>query len=709
MLRVKRFFTVSSFTLLFSYIMLMLTGERTVTAAFIVCVIFTIIYSAIKSLYAKHMLIISAFIALSLLMFSLNEYSVRYALRFTGEDKLVYGTVSACSDNYILLKDATCEDKIILGKINIYTENEIALSSGDKISIELNELFSTASDGLYHYHTLSERDYLTAFADEKTITVHSSHRPWFIIFSELKENTEKRFFNNLPSEKAGIVTALITGDKSTFSSELKNSLKYSGAAHIFAVSGMHLSIWTSLFFIFFKRRARSKFLPNAAAMLFVAFYCIFTGFSPSVLRSGIMLLSVFAAKLIKKQADSLNSLGLAGTVLLISNPFLAGNISFLLSFIATFSMIFFTDYIIPEISYKRILPTFIKKRISGVISAFAISLAVIISTIPVTSLFFGYVSLLSPLSSLLMTPFVQGAMITGTLAAVLPDISVISSFLWKIAEFFTDVILYICNCFTDTDIAIQPSPAKLIIPWFIVSFFVTAFVFMKYKNRTKTFCSVAACVLILCILTATINTINKDNITIYIPENVNGTSISVVKQSAHKSAIFGCGGTYTTAEETVKRLNSQGILKADYLFIPRSTATESNNSQFISNSLLPRNIITLYDEKYTQQSTIPLWKDTRLSSDVSSDNAVALLETDGIKTVICTLPSCDISLWDEKYLSGDIFITRNAIPENLDTNNFSAVIIMTDRQSLRLPDNAYSTADGGITITVKGDHYGIHR
>lgn len=709
MTRIKRFFPICAFTLLFTDILQMLAVGIITEAVFVAFVIACIVFTLKKSIYSKHILIITAFIAISILFFRINEYTVAYTLNFCGEDKTVYGTVYTASENHILLKNALCNNQLLFGKISIYTESATGISAGDKITVTLNELFPSTSDGLYYYHTLSERAYLSAFANKDSILIHTSAKPWYSTFFEIGEAAKQKLFSNMPYENAAIVTALITGNKGFFSSQLKCALRYSGAAHIFAVSGMHLSIWTSLFFIFFKRRAKSKLIPNLAAILFVVFYCIFTGFSPSVLRSGIMLSCVFFAKIIKKEADSLNSLGIAGTTLLLINPFLAGNISFLLSFIATFSLIFFNEYIIPEEIYIKKLPSLIKKRLNSVISTLVISLCVIISTIPVTSLFFGYVSLLSPLSSLIITPFAQAAMIAGAAAVIFPDTGFISSAIWKLSDFFSSAILHICNFFYDKDIAIQTSSVKLILPWFIVSLLICTAVFMRYKHKKKMFISIALCVLTLTTITAVCNTEAKEATTIYIPENVNGTMISVTRQSAHKSAVFGCGGTSATAEETVRQINSQGILRTDYLIVPREKETENKNYEYIKNSLLPRSITKLYRENQKTESKLSLWKNAYLYSDISSDNAVCLLEIDGIKAVICTLPSSDASLWDEKYLSGDIFITRNAIPEKLETDNFTDIIIMTERHGIPLSDNMHSTATGDITITVKGENYGIHR
>ncbi len=65
-----------------------------------------------------------------------------------------------------------------------------------------------------------------------------------------------------------------------------------------------------------RARAKTKKWANLGAAAFVLFYAALTGFSPSVLRAGIMLLAVFGGRVLKKAADPLNSLGLAAALLL---------------------------------------------------------------------------------------------------------------------------------------------------------------------------------------------------------------------------------------------------------------------------------------------------------------------------------------------------------------------------------------------------------
>ena len=94
---------------------------------------------------------------------------------------------------------------------------------------------------------------------------------------------------------------------------------------------MHLSIWTGLIFLILRKKAVSKPYVGILLIIFIILFCFFTGLSPSVLRAGIMQISLYLGAIFRKRAEPVNSLGLATAVLLISNPFLAGNVSFLLS------------------------------------------------------------------------------------------------------------------------------------------------------------------------------------------------------------------------------------------------------------------------------------------------------------------------------------------------------------------------------------------
>ncbi len=714
MFRVKRPFTVSAFALLFSNIFLMLTENKRINTVLFLAVVICLIFVGFYHCYAKHMLIIVICIVLSALSFNLNVFISEYSEKLCGEDKRIDGTVNTVFEGTsrkaanIILSDCRVDGIEIFGKLKVYTENSDWAEVGDRINFIATKLVSSEAEGVFRFHSLSSRTFLTAFPDEDSFSRIEEAENKGSPLTGIKNNIREKFLANQKEENAGVIIALITGEKDYFSYELTNNLKYSGVSHIFAVSGMHLSLWTSLFFLFFKRRAKTKFLPNFAAIIFVILYSIFTGFSPSVLRAGIMLTAVFLASVIKRHSDPLNSLGISGTLLLLYNPFLAGDVSFLLSFTATFALIFFSSFILPTNNKKHKKPTILRKRLKAAFSAFVISLCVILTTLPITAVFFGYVSLLSPFSSVIITPLAELSMITGGLAAIIPSGNFLSDFLFSLTEDFTGIIILICNKFGKIDLALQATPLQIILPWFFISFIITALVFLRFKSQQKTFFCILSCITILLAITAVTNTLSRGETKIFIPGNENSTIISIVNKTSHTAAVFGTGGSYSNASKTVNYLNTNGILKTDTLIIPRNSATENSCEEYLTNQLLPNRIIETENKEKITDSSYTLWNGVRLRSRISSDFAASVLTADNIKIVICTLPASDFEEADPFFASGDILITRNTVPESIDTNNFKTVIIMTERKYSSLPENTYTTATSDIEIVVKGDSYAVH-
>ena len=84
-------------------------------------------------------------------------------------------------------------------------------------------------------------------------------------------------------------------------------------------------------------------IPHKLSCVITAFgvlsFMAITGFSPSVLRSGIMSLLFLAAMIFHRKADSLNSLGIAVFLLCVINPYAAADFGFLLSVTSALSLI----------------------------------------------------------------------------------------------------------------------------------------------------------------------------------------------------------------------------------------------------------------------------------------------------------------------------------------------------------------------------------
>jgi len=88
---------------------------------------------------------------------------------------------------------------------------------------------------------------------------------------------------------------------------------------------------TLLGFLLKKIRVRG-FLNFLICFVFLGVYVYLCGFTPSVLRAGVMGLVLLATKLSGKCYDGLNSLGLSGIVILLISPLFALDVGFQMSF-----------------------------------------------------------------------------------------------------------------------------------------------------------------------------------------------------------------------------------------------------------------------------------------------------------------------------------------------------------------------------------------
>ncbi|MBR3767124.1 MAG: ComEC/Rec2 family competence protein [Clostridia bacterium] len=713
MKRIKRPFAVSAVSILFADIIMMLGGSDTL---FILILIFSFLCTvfAIRRAYlSKIFLLACSFFIISGILFTGFSGISEAVTQIQGDNLKVSGTVftyplntAGDSVNFILT-DAYINDLKVHGKISVYSDDTQSFIPGDKISFVADSVTDNTSDGIYKYHSLSDKTYLLAFAyNGITLTeTHSENNIYTKILSLRKWTTDK-FFSNLPEETAAVTTALITGDKTYLSDEVLAYFKISGVSHIFAVSGMHLSLWTGIFFLIFKQRARSSITPNLAALLFILFYLIFTGFSPSVIRSGIMLGTVFIAKIIKRHSDPLNTWGIAGTLMLLSNPFLAGNVSFLLSYLAVFAIIFSSQYILPLPFNEKTKFIFVKNKLLAVINTFLLSLLVILMTLPITTVFFGYISLLSPLMSLILTPVAELVMTTAGISLFIPEGNIFSNSLFKIIEFFSEIILDCTAFMKNFDFAVYATDIKLILPWSIITAAVVAISVLIHKNRKTTLKYILLSLILLVSSTIISESSHRGETSVFIPSCENATCITV--SQANKSMIYGSGGSYKACSEVISHLNSKGILLTDYLFIPRIQKSESKNTEYLKTKLLPDNTVMLYGENKTVYQD-KLWNGADIYCETSDSFSASVLYIDNIKIVICSLPGSDFSTADKRFSEGDILICRSKIPKTLDSSKFNTVIVMTDKKLSSTSQNTFSTKNSSIEITLKGDTYAVNR
>ena len=136
------------------------------------------------------------------------------------------------------------------------------------------------------------------------------------------------------------LSAFILGDKSYLKSETKSMYQDLGVSHIFAISGMHITLITTiLFFMLKKVKENIKYL---IIISFLIIYVFLTGYQASVLRSVSFFVLSFINKKYLLNIDKINLFFLSITLLMFIFPNLVYDVGFLYSTSISFTLIRFS-------------------------------------------------------------------------------------------------------------------------------------------------------------------------------------------------------------------------------------------------------------------------------------------------------------------------------------------------------------------------------
>lgn len=205
-------------------------------------------------------------------------------------------------------------------------------------------------------------------------------------------------YNHMSEENAGIAMAMLFGDKNDLNDEISNTYKNVGIIHILTVSGLHVGFLMAVVYGLLKKCRVNKYLSLAVSAMFIIFYVYLCGFTPSVMRAGIMAIVMITAKTFYHQYDSLNSLGLAGFIICFIKPLSPFDIGFLMSLFSVFSILCLGKMF--KKFFSRFLPDFVA-------SVIAVSLSAQIGILPFLAYFGGQVHLLSFMVNLVVLPLLS--------------------------------------------------------------------------------------------------------------------------------------------------------------------------------------------------------------------------------------------------------------------------------------------------------------
>ncbi len=255
----------------------------------------------------------------------------------------------------------------------------------------------------------------------------------------------------LPEPQAGLLAGILFGIKASMSQELYDALITTGTLHIVALSGQNISILIGLVSVILLRMVRRP-IANIMSLAIIIGFIWFVGPSPSVIRAGVMGGITLIGISLGRQIWPLVIWTLAVAIMLVRNPLWIGDLSFQLSAMATLGILLFGAKRQLPVIYPHEheddnmnLKAIVSKARQALSDDLRITLAAQVFTVPIIMFAFGRISLVSPLSNLLIGWLIAPIMTLGFLLVTLgfvwvPLAQVVGWFVWVPLTFVIHVI-----------------------------------------------------------------------------------------------------------------------------------------------------------------------------------------------------------------------------------------------------------------------------
>ncbi|MFA5962128.1 MAG: ComEC/Rec2 family competence protein [Parcubacteria group bacterium] len=230
----------------------------------------------------------------------------------------------------------------------------------------------------------------------------------------LKNKFSKNIYALIPSPEAALLEGLIIGGSGNLSKEIQANFSRTGMTHIVAVSGYNITIVAQYlmllgFFLGLWRRQAFWF-----ALIGIWVFILMTGFPASAIRAGVMGTLLLYAMKNGRLANAGNAILCSAAVMLFWNPLLLRyDVGFQLSFLATIGIVYFYPLMDKYFGEK------LKKYPAGVpfiAEILFMSLSAQIFVLPIILFNFQTLSLISPVTNILVLPILPITMLIGFLA-----------------------------------------------------------------------------------------------------------------------------------------------------------------------------------------------------------------------------------------------------------------------------------------------------
>lgn len=266
----------------------------------------------------------------------------------------------------------------------------------------------------------------------------------FII--NIRQKLLKIVYDLYPKDEAVFLAWILIWAREDMSENLQNSFNNSWLTHLVAVSWFNITI--IIIFLWFLFSFFPLILRTFLICLFVVIFVLVVWDNVPVIRAGIMWLIGYFILVSWRKSDSLSLLLFTAFVLVIYNPlYLNYDVSFHLSFLAVLGLLYFQEF---WWKIFKFLPSFFAVK-----ESFVLTMSALTTTLPIMIFSFGQVSILAPISNMLVGWVIPFAMLFWFLSILWEIIWYKIGFItWFVNYFLLKYVILIAEYFWNLEFAV---------------------------------------------------------------------------------------------------------------------------------------------------------------------------------------------------------------------------------------------------------------
>lgn len=259
--------------------------------------------------------------------------------------------------------------------------------------------------------------------DPVHVVTRDTHAVWSYV-AALRARITHRINRYIPGGEAqAVLQALLTGDRGRISDGTRDRFAATGLLHLLAISGLHVLLVGMVLYTLLRpalmriglRWRNVEWVRAATTLAVLCGFALLTGGRPSVVRAVVMAGLFIGGNVLQRRGHPLNTLGVAGLVILATAPLSLFDVGFQLSFAAVGAIVTLNPRLQAPVPARWRSGGW-RGQFTGLLTT---SVTATLGTMPVLLTHFGYVSFGGIVLNVVAIPLTALTLMSGMVVAVL--------------------------------------------------------------------------------------------------------------------------------------------------------------------------------------------------------------------------------------------------------------------------------------------------